>query len=113
VTVCLPVLVTVTGMVTLLPTCTPPTATFDTESDIWAVAATENDNSERMRIQQAGLWGDPRQLMSFALFSVLAEHGGGFCRALLLAADKPGPRPDTAVLALFLRKGIFGRSRKN
>ena len=69
-----------TGMITVLPTCTLPNATFDTESDIWAAAATEISNSEEtMRIQQAGLWGDPRQLMSFALFCTCSlKHGGGF-----------------------------------
>ena len=83
VTLCLPVLLTATGMITLLPTCTLPNATFDTESDIWAVAATGISNSEkRMRIQHAGLWGDPRQLMSFALFCTCSlSTAGDFGRA--------------------------------
>ena len=77
-------------MIRLLPTCTLPNATFDAESDIWAVAALGISNSEkRIRIQKAGLWGEPRHLISFTLFlHVLVEHGRGICRALLLAADK-------------------------
>jgi hypothetical protein len=94
VTVCLPVLVTTAGLIRLLPICTLPNATFDAESNIWAVAVLEISNSDkRMGIQQAGLRGDLRHLISFALFlHVLVEHGGGICRALLLAADKLRPR---------------------
>ena len=65
VTVCLPVFVTATGIITLLPACTLPNATFEAESDICAVAAMETNNSgKRMRILKAGLWGEPRHLIS-------------------------------------------------
>jgi hypothetical protein len=51
-------------MITLLPTCTLPNATFDTEIDIWAVAEVEIINSEkRIEIQPAGLRGELRHLM--------------------------------------------------
>jgi hypothetical protein len=88
VTVCLPVFVTETGVITLLPTCTLPNATFDAESDIWAAAAAEISNSEkRMGIQQAGLRGEPRHLMrSLSFCTCPCEHGGGFVE-LIHAAD--------------------------
>src|SRR5262249_6467900 len=56
-------------MIKLLPTCTLPNATFDTEIDIWALAATEMMNSEtKIGIQQAGLRGALRHLIIRSLF---------------------------------------------
>jgi hypothetical protein len=76
--VCLPVFVTATGTIALLPACTLPNETFEAESDICAVAAMEINNSgKRMRILKAGLWGEPRHLIIRSLFAraCLARRG--------------------------------------
>jgi hypothetical protein len=57
----LPVLVTATGMIKTLPTCTLPKLTLETESAIWADTALEAEKSEKSKkIQYAGLWGEPK-----------------------------------------------------
>src|SRR5215467_11456390 len=101
-------------MIILLPTCTLPNATFNTEIDIWAVAAADISNSETtMGIQQAGLRGEPRHLM-FALFlHVLVGHGGGFIELCFTRRISYDRVTDTAVFAFFSARTIFGRLRRN
>lgn len=66
----LPVLVTATGMIRLLPICTVPKLTFEKENAIWALAAVEIMRiiEEIARIEKDGLRGKPRRLMLCALF---------------------------------------------
>jgi len=101
-------------MIILLPTCTLPNATFNAEIDIWAVAAADISNSETtMGIQQAGLRRKPRHLM-FALFlHVLVRHGGGFVELCFTRRISYDRVTDTAVLAFFSARTIFGRLRRN
>ena len=78
VTVCLPVLVTATGLIKLLPTCTVPNETFVTEIDIWAAAAAEISTSEmKIKTRQAGLRGEPRHLMNRSLFCTCSLSTAG------------------------------------
>ena len=101
--VCLPEFVTATGMITVLPTCALPNATFDAESDICAVAATEISKVEkRIKIRKAGLWGEPRHLMLFALsLHVPVGHGGGFVELCFSRQIRYDRVTDTPVSAFF------------
>lgn len=94
----LPVLLTLTGMIWVLPTCTFPKLTLETEIDNWALAALEiksRTSEEKTRFQQVRPWWGPRRLISFTLFlHVLVEHGGGllelrFLRRLKIRARGP------------------------
>ena len=114
----LPVLTMPTGTIWMLPTCTFPKLTFETEMDSWAWAALEIKSStrdEKIRIQQACPWGGPRRLMLFALFlHVLAEHGRGIIGASISApSEDPCAGTDTPVIAFFLAGRICGRSPKS
>lgn len=82
----LPVLVTGSGMIMLLPICTVPKLTFEKENAIWAVAAAEIKKIEkRVRIQKDSLRGNPRQPMLCALFCTCSLSTAGDFGALLLA----------------------------
>ena len=53
-----------TGIIMLVPTCTVPKLTLEVEMVIWPTDADEIKNNEkRVKIQRAGLWGSPKQLM--------------------------------------------------
>jgi hypothetical protein len=48
-------------MMKLLPTCTLPKLTLETESAIWADTAIEAEKSEKSKKSQyAGLWDEPK-----------------------------------------------------
>lgn len=81
------VFVIATGKIWLFPTCTLK-LTFDVEAVICPSAAAEINNGETMKDnKRASLWETATRLMCFALFCTCSlSTGGGFGRALLLAA---------------------------
>jgi hypothetical protein len=69
----------------VLPTWTAPKSVLDTKIGFCVAAAQVIAKSDKdRRIQYASLRGVPRQLMLFALFAVLIEHGGGMVELRLV-----------------------------
>jgi hypothetical protein len=111
----LPVLVTATGMIRLMPICTVPKLTFEKENAIWPLATAEIKKIEkRVRIPKDGFRGKPRQLMLFALFcpcslSTAGEFWSVGSRAGIMSLHATR----TALLLFFLAGRSCDRSRKD